>query len=334
MINVNGRQVPVDIRSELEEFTWHRARWSADKLIAASPFRYDRTPSFFCNLEGEYAGAWGDSGASDDDWKSGGFVKLLSFLRNETFSETCDYLLMRYESRHMYDNGNLTINMSTVLQMNKRLKTLNQSILAQYLFRHPYLGKRGIKEEVQRKMYVGYCRTSKAVTIPWFLPNGQLANIKFRKTGEKTFWYQRGGMPLRSLVYGMDVIYRNQIREAALVESETDAMFLMSAGIPAIATGGSALTEEKAAVIKRSPIERLYIATDNDAAGQLLQQRVIKLLSGSVELFIVRIPDEYKDVNEIGDYTVVKRIVTEAERVQTCIPRLIMKRGSVQHGRE
>jgi DNA primase len=330
LINVNGRQIPVDIRSELETFTWHRARWSVDKLIAASPFRYDRTPSFFCNLEGEYAGAWGDSGASDDNWKSGGFVKLLSFLRNETFTETCDYLLMRYDCRQMYDTGNLKLNMSTSIRLNKHLKLLDPNILMQYLFRHPYLGKRGITEEVQRKMYIGYCRTSKAVTIPWFLPNGQLANIKFRKTGEKTFWYQRGGMPLRNLVYGINVIYRNQIREATLVESETDAMFLMSAGINAIATGGSVLTAEKTAVIKRSPIERLYIATDNDAAGRLLQQQVIKLLSGSVELFIVRFPDKYKDVNEIGNYAEVRRFVYEAERAQTCIPRLIMKRGSVQ----
>jgi 5S rRNA maturation endonuclease (ribonuclease M5) len=330
VININGRQVPVDIRRELEEFTWHRARWSAEKLVAASPFRYDRSPSFFVNLEGEYSGAWGDSGASDDNWKSGGFVKLLSFLRNETVSETCDYLLMRYDCRQMYDYDKIKINLSDNY-VNKRLNPLDKSILTQYLFRHPYLEKRGISYDVAyRKMGCGYCRTSKAVTIPWFLPNGQLANIKFRKTGEKTFWYQRGGMPLRRLVYGIDVIYRNQIREATLVESETDAMFLMSAGLDAIATGGSVLTEEKAEVIKRSPIERLYIATDNDAAGMLLQQQIIKLLSGSVELFIVRFPDKYKDVNDIGDYAEVRRFVSEAERVKTCMPKLIMKRGSVQ----
>jgi 5S rRNA maturation endonuclease (ribonuclease M5) len=323
VVNINGRQVPVDIRQELEEFTWHRARWSSDKLIAASPFRYDRTPSFFCNLEGEYAGVWGDSGAADSDWKSGGLVKLLSFLRNETFSETYDYILMRYDCGKMYDYGNLSQNLSIRLLGQNKQKPLNIDVLLKYLFRHPYLTKRGITEEVQRKMGVGYCRTSKAVTIPWFTSSGNLANIKFRKVGEKTFWYS-GGLPLRGLVYGIDVVYKFQQRECALVESETCAMFLMSAGIPAIATGGSVLTDEKAAVIKRSPIERLYIATDNDAAGQRLQRQVIESLSGSVELFTVRIPDKYKDVNDIGDYAEVRQLLSEAERVQTVIPRLII----------
>jgi DNA primase len=165
-------------------------------------------------------------------------------------------------------------------------------------------------------MRIGYCRTSKAVTIPWFNPDGKLANIKFRKVGEKTFWYQRGGIGVRSLVWGIDIVYKNQQRECALVESETDAMFLMSAGVNAIATGGSVLTDEKAEVIKRSPIERLYIATDNDPAGRLLQQQVIDKLSGSVELFTVRIPDEYKDVNDIGDYAEVRQLLTKADRMK------------------
>jgi DNA primase len=184
------------------------------------------------------------------------------------------------------------------------------------MYRHPYLGKRGISEEVLRMMRIGYCRTSKAVTIPWFNPDGKLANIKFRKVGEKTFWYQRGGIGVRSLVWGIDIVYKNQQRECALVESETDAMFLMSAGVNAIATGGSVLTDEKAEVIKRSPIERLYIATDNDPAGRLLQQQVIDKLSGSVELFTVRIPDEYKDVNDIGDYAEVRQLLTKADRMK------------------
>ena len=84
-IKIRGQTVNVDIQSELEVFEWSRPKWSESKLIACSPFRYDHSPSFFVNLDGDYAGTWGDSGAYDDEWSKGGFIKLLSFLRRETY---------------------------------------------------------------------------------------------------------------------------------------------------------------------------------------------------------------------------------------------------------
>src|SRR5690625_6287102 len=81
IITVSGKQVEVDIEGELRRYPWHKERWTSEKLIACSPFRDDNTPSFFVNLSGEYAGTWGDSGAYEDEYRSGNFVKLLGFLR-------------------------------------------------------------------------------------------------------------------------------------------------------------------------------------------------------------------------------------------------------------
>ena len=47
-------ELDVDIRTELEAFPWIRPRWDSEKLIAASPFRYDRTPSFFVFCVNQY----------------------------------------------------------------------------------------------------------------------------------------------------------------------------------------------------------------------------------------------------------------------------------------
>ncbi|WP_230116380.1 hypothetical protein [Bacillus velezensis] len=68
---LNGRHVDVDIRYELEQFEWTRPTWTEDRLLAASPFRYDRTPSFYVYLEdtaSAKAGYWGDSGAYDAEF--------------------------------------------------------------------------------------------------------------------------------------------------------------------------------------------------------------------------------------------------------------------------
>src|SRR5699024_9967546 len=96
IIKIQGVEMDVDIRGELEEFSWVRQRWSESKLMAALPFRHDRVPSFTVTLYVEYAGTFVDSGAYDADYESGNFPKLLAFLRDETYEETCDYLFEIY----------------------------------------------------------------------------------------------------------------------------------------------------------------------------------------------------------------------------------------------
>src|SRR5699024_3694726 len=92
IIRIQGRQVDVDIIAELSAYDWgDRARWSSDKLIASSPFRSDSVPSFYVILDGEYAGVWGDSGAVGD-YEKGGFVKLLTILRGETYEDYAKYI--------------------------------------------------------------------------------------------------------------------------------------------------------------------------------------------------------------------------------------------------
>jgi DNA primase len=69
-------------------------------------------------------------------------------------------------------------------------------------------------------------------------------------------------------------------------------------GKPAVGIGGVAFTKMQADIIRRSPIERLYLAPDNDAAGEKLRESVLRELRGSVELFNVYMPAGIKDANE------------------------------------
>jgi 5S rRNA maturation endonuclease (ribonuclease M5) len=312
---IYGEELPVDVRAELEPFPWKRPDWKADRLIACSPFRYDNTPSFYVYLTDTAtatAGSWGDSGATDPEYSRGGFVRLLSFLRQETTEETIEYLRLKYGRVYAIDPDSLTLDMSG-LRIERNRQALNADMLLEFERYHPYLSSRGISEEVQRKMRTGYCRKSKAVTIPWFLPNGDLGNVKFRRVAEKTFWYAKGGRPIREMIYGMDVVYRERVKRAVLVEAEIDAMFIMTAGFPAIANGGSAFSEEKAEIIRRSPLEEIVIMADHDAAGQKFKRRVIEMLSPSMAIRIAGFPYKYKDPNETRNITAVQRYISKAK---------------------
>lgn len=285
----------IDIRAELEQFTWTRSKWSSDKLIAASPFRYDKSPSFFVRLEpyGDIpAGTWSDSGAYDAEWASGNFVKLLSFLRNETYEETEEYLRSEYGWR---DETAETITLKPInLRIQRSRQSLNAEVLAKYTENYSYLESRGISEGVQRQMGVLYAPQQKAAVIPWRLANGSLANVKYRKTYGKTFWYEKGGWPIRELVYGIEVAQTTTV----ICEAEIDALSWAEAGIAAVAVGGASFNGWKRDLLLRSPIEELIIATDNDKAGGKLRSEIESMMRGHVRVRQAYVRNDCKDANE------------------------------------
>lgn len=298
-ITIRGSPVNIDIRAELEPFPWIRATWTESRLLAASPFRYDRQPSFYVILDGDDAGCWGDSGASDPDWQRGGIVKLLAFLRDETIGETLEYLTLKYGEDNADTSYEPTLNLPQLYIPDKpRVTRIDSAILEGYRYRSPYLGSRGISEDVQRLMSVGYDRQRRAVTIPWFNADGSLGNVKYRRTDSKTFWYASKARPIREMIYGIHIAYKQRIRRAAIVEAEVDALTLMSAGVFCIATGGTAFNEAKRDLILRSPIEELTLIRDNDPAGRAWRDRIVTELRGKIELRIANVRRPYKDANE------------------------------------
>ncbi|MEC1648223.1 toprim domain-containing protein [Bacillus halotolerans] len=317
---LNGRHVEVDLRYELEQFEWTRPTWTDDRLLAASPFRYDRTPSFYVYLEdttSAKAGYWGDSGAYDDEFARGGFVKLLAFLRAETEDETIDYLLETYAPTAK--DGRLTLRLPK-LKVVAKPEPLPESTLANTrIGTNAYLNGRGITSCVQREAGVGL--VGNAVAIPWRLPNGRLANVKYRSVWGKAFWYVSGGWPIRELVYGMDLVYAKRLKHVVICEAEIDAMAWRSVGIPAIGTGGSAFNLKKADIITQSSIEYLTVVTDNDKAGDKLREAIERYLNGKVRLAHGYIT-EVKDANELlvaRGAEALRNVYDRAEGVRTVL---------------
>jgi DNA primase len=324
-ILIRSEYLDVDIRSELEKFAWHRAKWTSDKLIAASCFRYDKTPSFFVLLgqHGEYpAGTWGDSGSYDAEWASGNFIKLLAYLRNETYEETEEYLAGEY-GWHVETGDTITLKPIN-LRIQRSRQSLNADILAKFIEDYTYLNSRGINEETQRQMGVLYDREKKAAVIPWRIPNGQLANVKYRKTFGKTFWYERGGWPIRELVYGIEKAQPTTV----ICEAEIDALSWQTAGVASIAVGGASFNSWKRDLILRSPIEELIIATDNDKAGGKLRREIEVAMKGHVRIRQAYVPEDVKDANEaLMKYgaDALREAVEEAESVRNLCVNLRRK---------
>ncbi|AXN39812.1 toprim domain-containing protein [Peribacillus butanolivorans] len=320
-VRIRGQDVDIDLEAELSNFEWTRPSWRAGKFQAASPFRYDRTPSFFVSLDGEYAGCWGDSGHYDAEWASGNFAKLLAFLRNESYEEAEEYLLESY-GIPAEAGAQLTLKLPKLQLAQRTRQTLAEDTLSPYSPEpSEYLRLRGIPDEVQRVAGVHFSEINRAIVLPWRTKAGKLANVKYRKTYGKTFWYAKGAEPIRNLVYGIGQAERTTV----LCEAEIDALSWRTAGYAAVAVGGVAFNRTKRDLIIRSPVEELIIATDNDKAGEKLRREVEKEMRGYVrtrQAYIGKcLPDggfSVKDANEALVKYGVDALRESAEKSESC----------------
>lgn len=289
-------ETQIDVRAELEEFEWSNVTWKHDKLIAASPFRYDRSPSFFVRLEpyGDLpAGVWSDSGAFDDEWRSGTITKLLAFLRNETEAETDYYLAEKYG----FDIEREVIVLKTPnFRLYNSRNYLPPTTVEPCV--SPYLLSRGISAEVQALAGTGRSGHKGFTAIPWYTPNGHIANVKYRSTRGKAFFYEKGAWPIGELVYGANMV-KSQAETLVICEAEIDALSWWTAGIPAIAVGGVAFSDKQADIVRRLPFETLLLAGDNDGAGQAFNERIRRKMGGVRMAAVDWRGATEKDANEV-----------------------------------
>jgi 5S rRNA maturation endonuclease (ribonuclease M5) len=314
---LKGKKVLVDIKREIEpyEHQFRKARWSDDKLISCSPLRSDDHPSFFVRLEpfGDVPeGTWSDSGG-EGEYKSGNFIKLLSFLNGLTYDETENYLYETYGSE--FYTGEVRLKMP-VFNVDSNKLTIDPKIIANYQNPCDYLRNRGISDDVQTLFKTGYNESTNSVILPWYDANNILRNVKYRRTDGKLFYYEKGGTPIQQLLYGIDYIYANNIDTAALVESEIDALTLLTAGMPAIALGGSSVSNDKVNLLIKSPIKNLIVMTDNDNVGLNIRKQINKKLNTYLSISHAYVPHPYKDVNEARDPELLRNCVNGAIPVQ------------------
>ncbi|WP_060207059.1 toprim domain-containing protein [Sporosarcina koreensis] len=290
IVKIRNQALNIDIAEELEDFDFgYNADWRADKLIARSPFRDDNRPSFYVHLDGDSAGTWGDSGSG----QKGGLLALLAELRGECEAEVADYLTAKYGAPTKPGEP-IRINAPKLRtrQTHKTPEPVTQAV-------SPYLKTRGISDEVQRTYAVGYGEDKPGFTaIPWHTPDGRLANIKYRSTRGKDFFYAKGATPIADLVYGLDVINERGETEAVLCEGEIDVLSWRTAGIPAIAVGSASISPAQVDAIKRSSLRVLALGGDNDAAGRRLNERAETALQSHLRICEVDYGD-YNDANEV-----------------------------------
>ncbi|EIZ4078442.1 toprim domain-containing protein [Listeria monocytogenes] len=288
VIDINENVLHVDILEELNQFHWEHARWTEEKLIAASPFREDNRPSFFVNLQ---TGIWSDSGAVDVTKTKGNLVWLLALLKGWSYGMTADWLEEKYG---FPDVAEMKLKPALTL-----VETSNYAVLEGFEALNPseYLESRGISPEIQQLYGVG--GDGKKAVMPWRTKDGYAANVKYRRADKKEFWYETDATVLTELVFGYDVVCRENPKTIALCEAEIDAMSwcIIDSNVVGVAVGKSAISEQQIELIKRLNVERIILAGDNDKKGRMLNRQAKMLFGGLFKLEYAEYAP-FKDANE------------------------------------
>lgn len=287
-MRIKGYEVEVEVYDELEPYLdqFNQSRIRGHKLQSCSVFRAEKTPSFAVNL---VDGTWIDSGAPTEEMRKGNLIKLLAFLRGETYEETASYLLEKY--LHILDDADgLSLNIQ-LIEEKKRFSA--EGYTPSYSH---YLTGRGISQRVQEVFKVA--ELDNKICLPHFDKHGEIINIKYRSTINKQFWYERDGEPIKQHLYGLHIAKKVGAKVVLLVESEIDCLYAWSCGIPAVAFSGASMSEHQKSLLINAGFEEVCIATDNDAAGVRFKLTLVEELALHVQLTELTF-DTVKDINEL-----------------------------------
>lgn len=175
---------------------------------------------------------------------------------------------------------------------------------------HSYLLGRGISEEIINTFQCGFDKEYNAVFIPLKDLNGEFIGYKTRSVKTKRFFNAKD-MDLSKFLFGAFLIRERHCEKVTIVESEIDAMYLWSCGIPAIACMGKSFSEEKANLLASLGIQHIEIFTDFDEAGILLAQEIIRRMKGKCfSIYRTQQPNpNVKDANDMTKEEIKRRKV-------------------------
>ncbi len=138
-------------------------------------------------------------------------------------------------------------------------------------------------------------KEERAIAFPYFR-NGELINVKYR-TKEKWFKMESGA---ELMLYGVDDL--KDCDTALICEGEIDKLSLHVAGYPntvSVPNGNQTnldcLAGDEGALAR---LNKIILATDNDAAGQILAENLIARF-GRDRCWRVEWPDGCKDANDV-----------------------------------
>ena len=206
-----------------------------------------------------------------------------------------------FGARWLLDNYNITYEeqidyLEPIVLDNKKKEILDESILNQYAYFHPYMFQRGLDENTIIKFKIGYNQKNNSITFPIWDEHDNLVGITERYIDRKQFNIPSN---LSKPIYLLNYIIKENIDTVWVVESQINALNCWRRGRPAIALLGTGSSTQYD-ILKKSGIRTYFLAFDGDEAGDKGIKKFLKAMPNDLIINIVNIP-RGKDVSDLTD---------------------------------
>lgn len=172
--------------------------------------------------------------------------------------------------------------------------TLDEQVLQNYNYYHDYMWYRKLTKEVVDLFEVGYDPTRQMITFPVRDDKGRLLFVTGRSVVTKFFHIPDG---IEKPVYLLYHIKQQRITDVAICESQINALYLWSCGIPAVALFGTG-SPYQYELLKKSGIRSFRLYFDGDDGGRKGAVRFKKNMPKDVLITDYMVP-QGKDVNDL-----------------------------------
>lgn len=217
---------------------------------------------------------------------------LVAHCLNCTIEDAREWLIDNYSNALVESTG---IELQEIILTKPKKTYLDDTMLEQFAFFHPYMFQRKLTKEVIIKFKIGWNRETDAITFPIWDEYGRLIGISERQIKNKFFHLPEGlGKP----IYLLNFIIEENITEVYVVESQIDALYLWSIGKPAIALLGTG-SKAQYNILRKSGIRFFHLAMDGDLAGRQGMKKFIKAMPSYVFVDVCILPDG-KDINDLS----------------------------------
>lgn len=183
------------------------------------------------------------------------------------------------------------------LEKDTKQKTyLDPNILSNFNFYHPYMTQRKLTPEVIKTFRIGYDKDVNAITFPVWDIHNNLLFITKRCVDKKLFIIPEN---VEKPVYLLNFIYGRNLPYAVICESQINALYAWSLGIPAVALFGTG-TELQYKLLKKSGIRNFVLAFDGDEAGYKAINRFKEHFKNDCIITVLDIP-KGEDLNDLDE---------------------------------
>ena len=177
----------------------------------------------------------------------------------------------------------------------KATPKLDESILDQYQKWTPYLAQRKLSRELCEFFKVRYDPKYRQVIFPAYDIHGNLVMLPKRSIDTKTFYLDK---EQEKPVYCLNYIEQYGYKTALITEGPFDTLTGWQDGFPTIGMWGQ-FSDYQIEQLNKSCLNVLYVAFDNDEAGERFRRALKSRLSDRFILVDVQLPKGKKDINDL-----------------------------------